>query len=180
MAEATAPYRTPDATAGVLRTVASAAQLVTGPWVGLAIAAVSEAGIAAIASHAAVSAMGDDAPPQRRKEALAYVIAQVEYEELCEPLVAHAWRFAAGIASGARRDAFPAEWARPAAGAVAGAAVARALRKNAVGRVLRIALLADLVRVGARARNARHLIARARHHAIAYVASPGGAVEPNV
>jgi hypothetical protein len=163
LARAAERFRTPDAAAGAVRTVASTAQLATGPVVAIAIEALSEAAIAAIASHTAIRVLGD-APPEERSRALASVIARIEEERLCHPVLAHAWRWAVG----ARRGAYRAEWAVVAVRVVAGAAVAHVTRKRAFAKVFRFATIAEIVRVPHRARRAHRLVARARHHAHAY------------
>lgn len=164
LARAADRFGTLDAAAGAVRTVASAAQLATGPVVGLVIGAVSDAAIAAIASHAAVCAIGD-APPEERARALACVIARIEEERLCDPLLASAWR----LAIGARRGAFRAEWAVGAVCVAAGAAVARAVRKKKTfAKFLRVATVVEIAHVAERVRRAHQLVARARHHARAF------------
>jgi hypothetical protein len=163
LAQVAARLRTPDAAAGAVRSVASAAQLATGPVAAIAIEALSDAAIAAIASHTAVRALGD-APSEERSRALACVIARIEEERLCDPLLAHAWRFAVG----ARRGASRAEWAVLVVRVAAGAAVARVARKKALRRLFRVATVVEIARVPHRARRAHQLVARARHHARAY------------
>jgi hypothetical protein len=163
--------RSAELCAGAVRTVASVAQIATGPALGVAIAAVSEAAIAAIASYAAVDSLGD-AHSARRSHALAYVIARLEDEELCDPLLADAWRFAVG----ARDPVLRVDSATTAVRAAAGVAVRRAVRKNALGKVLKLTVVADLARAPQRAREAHRLVARARHHARAFAeanAAPG-------
>jgi hypothetical protein len=175
LARTTAPYRTADTAAGAVRALAAATQLATGPGTALAIAAVSGASIAAIASYAAVRALGD-APSEQRRHALAYVIARVEDEELCDPLLAETWRFAIG----ARPRAFRTELTGTAVRMAAGAALTRGARKSALAKISKVAMLVDLVRAPERARKAHRLVARARHHARAFAASIAARAETAV
>jgi hypothetical protein len=156
----TREYWTADTTAGAVRAVAAAAQIATGPAAALAIAAASEATVAAVASYVAVRALGDT-PAHRRRHALAYVVARVEREELCSPLLADAWLFAIGATRPAARRA----WVTSAARLAAGAAASRAVRKLAFAKLLKVVSIAEVVRMPERARKARELVGRARHHA---------------
>jgi hypothetical protein len=76
------PDGTADAAAELVRTIAGATQVLAGPAVGLMIGAVSEAAIAGIASHAVVDALGDDTPPERRKEAARLLVARALHHAL--------------------------------------------------------------------------------------------------
>jgi hypothetical protein len=154
-------------TAGAVHVVAAAAQLATGPVIALAITAAAEATVAAIASYAAVGSLRG-VSLETRRHALGYVIARLEDEKLCDPLLGHAWR----LAVGAHRSEFRVRWARGAARVVAGSAVARIVRKRTLKRTLggflKMAALADLLRGPARARSAHRFVLRARHHARAF------------
>jgi hypothetical protein len=160
LARMSAPYRTVEVTAGVVRTFASAAQIATGPAAALAIAAASEAAVHALASWAALESLGE-ADEEERRRALAFVIARIEDEALCDPMTADVWRFAVGAHDGALRS----ESMGGAARVVAGAAVAGVVRKKTLAKLLKFGSVIDLVHAPGRARRAHRLVARARHHA---------------